>query len=140
MKQRNGFVSNSSSQSFIVRGIKIDYKKLPEKILKGLDTDTDAEGDAEANGEKVDRAYDIDTYLENKRTGLRCESTRDFFDGEVKDEVIIGMPMGDLEDGVVFEVKETKDLDEKVIVRLKKIGVEANTLSTFVQYISNDNY
>jgi len=134
MKIRNGFVSNSSSSSFIVRGIKISYKKLPKDILKNLPEDPDG-GDSDG-----DMSYQIDEYFENKRTGLICKSTRDFFDGKVKPEVIIGIEVGDFEDGVVFEIEDTMNIDEKVISKLKKLGIEAEKLSTFVQYISNDNY
>ena len=119
MKIRNGFVSNSSSSSFIIRGIRI--KK-----------------------DAVAKAFGVDSFDKipwNRNDGIVIEDTRDYFDGEETDDCIVGIDLGDLEDGVVKEIPNTHDPD--IIKKLNSIGIFApnhNSLSTFVQYISNDNY
>lgn len=118
MKIRQGFVSNSSSQSFIVRGIRVK-KDIVVKTFNAKDFDS----------------------IRYRTDNIVIEDTRDFFDGEQTDDCIVGISMGDLEDGVVMEIPNSDD--GKLIEILRTAGfadIQTGQLSTFVQYISNDNY
>jgi len=120
MKYRIGFVSNSSSQSFIIRGTRI--KKADLYKTMGVNT------------------YD-DLWSAFRGISLRVEDTRDFFDGEETDDCVVGADLGGLDDGIICEIPATYD-DTSLIAELNKIGVKVtpDQLSTFVQFISNDNY
>jgi hypothetical protein len=117
MKTRNGFVSNSSSSSFVVRGIKI--------------TDEEAEN-AYAEGE--------DGYSWARKFGVQQESTRYYFGGDETNESIVGLSLGGLEDGDVTELSEPDDKD--ITAKLLAAGIEVGDrpIKTYVQFISNDNY
>lgn len=131
MKVRNGFVSNSSSSSFVVRGVKLKI----DKLAKRLEIDPLAPslfykicgkiGCSWGNGKVV------------------VESTKSYFNrNEDIDnmDVIVGVQLVDLDDGVP---KVLLDIDDtKIRQRIeKKIGsIEKEKLQTYAQYISNDNF
>ena len=117
MKIRNGFVSNSSSSSFVIRGTKVNQEVL-----------------AKTWGAEVNNLY----FAGSKRE-LQVRETRDFFDGEETDEVIVGVKLAELEDGCVLELPEGNN-DVNIRMKLKENGILVDSLSTFVQFISNDNY
>ena len=143
MKTRSGFVSNSSSSSFIVRGIKVNFKEICKKMgIKKTDAVED-DGDGEDDilfelTEKMQKTFKVKDIIE-------IRAFQNFFsgaDGEEFDEVIIGADAKDanLEDGDVVEIKSTDSIDDKVRTELAKLGFKDVTLSTFVHYLSNDNY
>lgn len=134
MKTRNGFVSNSSSSSFIIRGIKITKDDL--KNILSIEEDEDG----------YMKTWDKQRELSQKSNefDVNIESTRDYFDGEETDEFVIGDRYTSLEDGCVTEI-ETYEKDEELISFLSELGfgtVEElkEKLKTYAQYISNDNY
>lgn len=120
MKQRNGFVSNSSSQSFIVRGAKIKKSVVAEALKIKIDN--------------VD-------YCDVSELGkdFVCQENRYYFGGEKSDETLIGIMLR-AEDGEVLEVKDDEERDKKIINGLEKLDIKDIKLSTFFRYISNDNY
>lgn len=122
MKVREGFVSNSSSSSFVLRGIEIKEKEL----AKIWDIDT-----------KSEDLFEL-LYSEAHKRKLMIESTRDYFDGEPTGKVVIGKDLGELPDGVVVGLKTPNDVDIKNL--LKTNNIPSKELTTFVQYVSNDNY
>jgi hypothetical protein len=124
MKIRNSFVSNSSSSSFVVRGI-----MTTAEALQALGVPIDGEDDA----------WSIQKHLE-KTHGIKMavETTRYYFGGDPTGEFIIGKNIADLDDGCVTELPETDDTS--IMKDLRKIGISVDKLSTFVQFVSNDNY
>jgi hypothetical protein len=130
MKIRSGFVSNSSSSSFIIKGTK--YKKDDLISLFKL------EDKPRRFGDKNDVIYDyFSNYFSN--TKLEIEDTRDYFDGEETDDVVIGKHIGSMEDGCISTIPESND--EEIKKLLEEAGLPVpDKLEIFVQFISNDNY
>lgn len=125
MKIRNGFVSNSSSSSFVIRGIKMKEKELAK--ICGIDENAD---------DLFDELYNYFGYGK----GVQIQSTRDFFDGNSTGEVIIGVDLANLDDGVVKALPEPDDVKIKDKIE-KKLGTKINSaLRTYIQFVSNDNY
>ena len=126
MKIRNGFVSNSSSSSFVVRGTKVKKEELA-KLLK-------------VDIKELDWKADDKLFSVNK--GFCTASTRYYFGGEEQDDIIIGMRI-ESNDGKVTEVPDDSMRDVAILEGFEKMGLLALrdiTLSTFFRYISNDNY
>jgi len=146
MKIRTGFVSNSSSQSFVIRGIKIDTKELAERLSK-------KSPEAWKKACKTYKTYDpnniqdlveaIWSYgMQTKKTDkLDCQGAKYFFDeSDTFDEsFVIGIELADLEDGQVAELPEPDDEAVKDVIE-KHTGIRPEKVATFIQYISNDNF
>lgn len=118
MKIRTGFVSNSSSQSFIIRGVIVSDKEL------------------EALGCNKDGHYGW-----GNKNGLSVHSTRNVFGGGDKGEYVVGLRICEMQDGEVVSLPVNPD-DTKVIEFLTKasVNVEGRPLQWHLQFISNDNY
>lgn len=139
MKIRTGFVSNSSSSSFVIRGVELPKTLVAERLGIKVELNED-----EDKGDFLDAlTEEIGIKLSSwKDYELTSEDTRDFFDGEVTSTIIVGCHLVHLEDGCATQLPEAND--EKIIeVIQKKLGLtaeEIGQLHTFVQYIGNDNY
>jgi len=116
MKIRNGFVSNSSSSSFVIRGVRIKDEEL-QKLWN-------VTGNSYL-GECAERKLDV-------------EEDRDYFNDKKAEYMIVGISQNELEDGCVIELQDTDD--DAIKKQLEENGIKVEKLSTFIQYISNDNY
>jgi len=118
MKIRNGFVSNSSSSSFIVHGVKL-----------GL--------------EESSKLFDEDDYWDfSRKNELEVEQDRYFFGGDLEG-YIVGVSGGDFEDGEVTKIKNLTEEDKvKIVEKLKSAGIEKSVedVDIYIQFVSNDNY
>lgn len=129
MKTRNGFVSNSSSSSFIVRGIKINEKNLSESL--GIDL-----AKIKEDGENLmDTLYRA---MKKFKSKLQVEEDRYYFGGESTGNWILGFET-DSDDGWVVEIKDDPENDKEIIQALDKIGVkDIDKLSTTVSESAHD--
>lgn len=119
MKIRNGYVSNSSSSSFIINGAKI----------------TNEEAENINNKFSWRDLYDMN---------ISIEQNRKYFSNEEPDGYIIGVSDQGLDDGDVLELKPLSEERKQEIVNkiteCLNIQIDIENMKTYIQYISNDNY
>jgi hypothetical protein len=156
MKIRSGFVSNSSSSSFILRGI----RTTREELIKSLNITQEEIDEYEEDGDygfiellnaklnSGSRYGDIEkwraklgeiTLKDYLEVSLDIEPTGNYFGNLDYNNLIIGKYLGTFEDGEVTEIGGSEGIDDLVISELSKIGL-SGSLKTFVQMVSNDNY
>jgi hypothetical protein len=152
MKIRTGFVSNSSSSSFVIRGFEISTKKLaqaisekdPEGWDKVLKEDREWQqkiGKKESIQDLFDAMMSYNFKDMKKSDKLQVESMVDFFDDSdhIPTKLIVGVELVDLEDGQVTKLPTPDDV--KVLEVIERLtGLKPEKLETYIQFVSNDNY
>lgn len=153
MKIRSGFVSNSSSSSFVLRGMKttqrelIDLLKITQEevlecdgeyeILELIESKLRGKGRYSKNAlqEFKSKLNDMESELD-----LNVEITGNYFGNKDFDNLIVGKYLiGELKDGQVTEIEEDEIFDQVIIQQLNRLGLSGK-LRTYAQMISNDNY
>ena len=102
MKIRNGFVSNSSSSSFIIRGMKLSKDEIIEK----LNVSDEAKNMSE---------YDFPYFIQ-KKFNFSVEPDGNYFGGQDYNNFIVGKSIGYLEDGEAVELPDRTDEEDKSIM------------------------
>lgn len=130
MKIRNGFVSNSSSSSFIVRGMRLST----DEIIKTLNISKE---DIE---EFEEDEYELLGYLSGKFEDLQYEPDGNYFGELDYSTIVVGKSLTNIEDGEMTEMSNlTEEQEQKVIDQFKSLGFTGE-LSTYIRFVSNDNY
>lgn len=131
MKIRNGFVSNSSRSSFVIRGAKFKIQDILEALNMSKDELVDFE----------DNEYETYDFLESKLGGFDVECDGNYFGRRDYSTLIVGKSLGVLPDGEVVELKEySEEENEELLNKFSNFGLYPENLRTYVQMISNDNY
>lgn len=132
MKVRIGFVSNSSSSSFIIRGMKLKS----DEIIKALNISQEEIDDFNENDGDI---YEF-LYYKLSDCGFSVEVDGNYFGGKDYSTLIVGKSIGYMEDGEVVELPDhTSDQDKELLEKFEAIGIQG-TLKTYLQMVSNDNY
>jgi len=129
MKVRTGFVSNSSSSSFIIRGMKL----TSDEIIKALNIHQEIDGlnDGDIYEFLYDKLDDLD---------FSVEVDGNYFGDKDYGTLIVGKSIGYLEDGEVVELSDrTLEQDKEIIEKFEALEFKG-ILKTYVQMVSNDNY
>jgi hypothetical protein len=131
MKVRAGFVSNSSSSSFIIRGMKMSTDTII-KVLEISQDEIDEVGDDE---------YELFDFLSSKfEDNFSVEVDGNYFGSRDFSTLIVGESIGSLEDGEVMElVDRTPEEDYVLLKKFENLGFKGE-LCTYIQMVSNDNY
>jgi len=149
MKIRQGFVSNSSSSSFIIRGIKVNMNDyLKALIAIGDIPDPGFTPQEWKDPHKVfDEIFMALPYPVKsiKKLGLNTQEDKFYFDenNDPVKEIIIGKDRGDLDDGVIGVIPDNdpqEDLDIENKIKSLNIPIPKNeVIQTYAQFVSNDN-
>lgn len=129
MKIRNGFVSNSSSSSFIIRGIMLKYSQL--KKTWNLPNPTKEEKAEEFFDKDEFQQVQVEDYCSDN--DIDVELVRDY------DGCLLGYILGKSTDTPeMYEVAVVSDFTEEenieLIEKLEKTGLTVKKLETFFQY------
>ena len=133
MKIRLGFVSNSSSQSFVIYGVLVKKEEL--RNLLGIEINGE-----DSKYEAFDRIWSA---LDKKTVSgyLTLKDTRDYFGGDETDDCVIGHKWGEMNDGCIEQIDDMSEYEkQKTLDDLKALGLNVDKISIFAGYISNDNY
>lgn len=142
MKIRNGFVSNSSSSSFIIRGIEIT-----DDIISKLNF-TESELEIYNDTENDDYIYDVSNIVNKKLKSLdikldcEYEMIDEYNESEEQRRLFIGKCMkGDLGYGNVVEFtnKDIKSTDDNIVNEFSKIDInlDKDDIKIIIQYVEN---
>lgn len=138
MKIRNGFVSNSSSSSFVAWGVKLTKEEI-EKLYP-ITNETDKEQFEDNIADYVEGKLTESANKDSiKGKYLVVKGDGNYFGGTHKN-VILAADYSYLEDGEVIGIDEP---DKKAIVeQLAKWGINTTeqNIKLYVQMVSNDNY
>lgn len=128
MKIRQGFVSNSSSSSYIIRGVVITEE---EAIALSK------------SGKELSDGYDLRDAMDDMfpfYSAITAFERRNCFEGDDETGYIVGKSLGSLDDGSFTEIRDfSEDEDAELLTTLSELGV-FGTLRTYVKMVSNDNY
>ena len=122
MKERTGFVSNSSSSSFVLRGIRVKTKDV-EKLVAKL----------KADGKLKLEDEDYDTEVENALEEMDLGFLSDGYD-DAPDFMYIGADMGSVDNGEIKELATpTEKSDAELSKSLEKFGFSGFKIKTYIQ-------
>jgi hypothetical protein len=159
MKIRTGFVSNSSSSSFVLRGIPVKKEQLAfalkisqeeidkcgenYQVLALIESKLNPYPKYGALGHtqiQKKKAAAAGTPIEEEPTyELDVHNTGNYFGSNDYDNLIIGKDIGGFQDGEVEEIGCSEETDKIILTELAKLGL-TGPLRTYVQMVSNDNY
>ena len=124
MKIRQGFVSNSSSSSFVVRGTKVSKKEM----MKIFDIEQNDDLDSRELTEVIWGAFHNSEF----KKALSIMEAEDNYDN-VGDDLIIGKNILYLEEGIAEKIPEINDTPIKE--KIEELLNREVKLETYVQFI-----